>query len=72
MRDVNNVRLAKAKLKDLVQGEPWYRGIGISPHPDGPMLRLNIASDTPASAEIPTEFEGIPVECVRVDGYEPR
>jgi hypothetical protein len=69
VRDVNDVRKAKERLKSLVQGEPWYRGIGISPQPDGPVLRLNIAADTPASANIPSEFEGIPIESVRVDGY---
>ncbi len=72
MRDPSEVRRAKEKLKALVQGRPWYRGIGIAPHPDGPTIRLNVAADAVIDEALPLEFEGVPVETVRIDAYEPR
>lgn len=71
MRDVEEVRRAKERLKIQIKDEPWYRGIGIAPGADGPIIRLNVAAEADPSL-LPDSVDGIPVEVVRIDGYAPR
>ena len=68
MREIDEVRRAKERLKHQIKDRPWYRGIGIAPHADGPVIRLNVAANEEHD-EIPADFEGIPVEIVRIDAY---
>jgi len=45
--------------------------IGVAPRGNHLILRLNV-SPTADDSELPHEFEGIPIEIVRLEGYERR
>jgi hypothetical protein len=65
------IQQAKERLRVKVQHQPWYRSIGVAPRGNHLILRLNVAP-TADDSELPHEFEGIPIEIVRLEGYEPR
>jgi hypothetical protein len=62
------VHRIKGRLRALVKDRPWFRGVGIARRDGGFILRLNVASDA-ADAEVPREFDGMPIDVVRIDGY---
>jgi len=64
---IRTIRTLKDRLRDMVKGQPWFRGVGIT-FKDGHVLRLNVAPDADG-IQFPREFEGVPVEIVRMDGY---
>jgi hypothetical protein len=71
MPDPTLIRRAKVELRALVKREPWYRGIAIARRGGQLILRLNVAPNAKDS-ELPHEFNGIPIEIVRLEGYERR
>lgn len=71
MQDQALIQQAKERLRARVQHRPWYRSIGVAPRGNHLILRLNV-SPTADDSELPHEFEGIPVEIVRLEGYEQR
>ena len=71
MRDPTVVRQARDQLRAAVQDRPWYRGIAIARSGGDLVLRLNV-SPTTDTRKFPHAYHGIPVEVVRIDGYEPR
>ena len=71
MRNAALVRKAKDRLAALVKDRPWYRGIGIARHHGDLILRLNV-SPTAKLGKLPKTFNGIPIEIVRIEGYERR
>jgi hypothetical protein len=71
MRDPAVVRQARDRLRAVVQGRPWYRGIAIARSGGDLVLRLNV-SPTANIAKFPHQYRGIPVEIVRLEGYTAR
>jgi hypothetical protein len=71
MQDQALIQQAKERLRAKVQDRPWYRSIGVAPRGNHLILRLNV-SPTADDSELPHEFEGIPIEIVRLEGYERR
>jgi hypothetical protein len=62
-------RKAKEHLKQALQGREWFR----SAEPGLFKLRLNVDPDLgPASSELPSEYEGIPVDVLFIRAYRPR
>jgi hypothetical protein len=57
---------AKQQLCERIGDEPWCSGIGLAPTADGGFaLRVNVDSRQSDSADLPNEFQGVPI--VRVD-----
>ena len=71
MPDQARIQQAKEHLRAKVQHRPWYRSIAVAPRGNHLILRLNV-SPTADDSELPHEFEGIPIEIVRLEGYERR
>jgi hypothetical protein len=71
MPDTTYIHQAKAELYKLVHGQPWFKGIGIVPHGDQLVLRLNVSPGAKDS-ELPREIDGIPIQIVRLESYEQR
>jgi len=71
MQDQALVRKAKDALRARVKDQPWFHGIAIVPRGNDLILRLNV-SPTVDDSELPHEFAGIPIEIVRLEGYERR
>ncbi len=67
------VRRAKKSLLRKYEGRDWFRGVGIVPADDGLALRLNVAADADiGDNEIPSSYYRIPVQVVKLAGYELR
>jgi len=71
MPDPEQLQRAKNQLRAALRDRPWYRGIAVVPRGRGLVLRLNVSPEADDS-ELPQEFQGIPVEIVRIEGYERR
>ncbi len=73
-RRVAAARRAKTRLAQLFASCEWFLGVGIVPEgARGVSLRVDVAAGAWAdSAELPEEFEGLPVEVVRIAGRFPR
>ena len=68
-----NARTAKEALRSRYGREPWFRGVGITPQPNGLGLRLTLAPELDLnSIKLPSEMEGFPVEIVQIAAYGPR
>ena len=67
------VRRAKRSLLRKYEDREWFRGVGVVPVNDGLALRLNVAADADiADDEIPASYYRIPVQVVKMTGYELR
>jgi len=73
-KPIKVVQEAKAKLARDCKGRPWFRGIGIAPAARGDLFKLRLTVDPSAKGDrdLPTEYEGIPVEVVFLSAYKPR
>jgi hypothetical protein len=71
VRDPAEVRRIKDRLREAVKDRPWFRSVGIAPRDGDLILRLNVASNAD-DGEVPREFDGVPIEVVRIDGYDRR
>ena len=71
MSDPAQLQRAKNQLRAALHDRPWYRGVAVVPRGRDLVLRLNVSPEADDS-ELPQEFQGIPVEIVRLDGYERR
>ncbi len=73
-KPIEEVRAAKAKLAKRCEGRAWFRGIGIAPTKQRDLFKLRVTVDPSAKGEgdVPTEYEGIPVEVVFLSAYKPR
>lgn len=68
-----NARAAQEALCSRYEREPWFRGVGITPHPGGLGLRLSVAPELDLSSiKLPSEIQGFPVEIVQIVAYGPR
>jgi hypothetical protein len=65
---------AKQTLALRFAGEPWFRGVAIVPGAGGALaLRVSVAtSEEKAAREVPRQVEGVPVDILFIDGYQPR
>jgi hypothetical protein len=73
-KPIKEVQDAKAKLAKRCAGRGWSRGIGVAPaeRKDRFKLRLTVDPSAKDDADVPTEYEGIPVEVVFLSAYKPR
>ena len=73
-RPIEEVQKAKAKLAKDYAGRPWCRGVGIAPAEQKDLFKLRLTVDPSAkgTVDLPTEWEGIPVEVVFLSAYKPR
>lgn len=73
-KPIEAVQRVKAKLAREWGGRPWFRGVGIAPSEQKDLFTLRLTVDPSAkdTVDVPTEFEGIPVEVVFLSAYKPR
>jgi hypothetical protein len=73
-RPIQEVQGAKVKLAKDCAGHSWFRGVGIAPSEQKDLFKLRLTVDPSAkgTVDLPTEWEGIPVEVVFLSAYKPR
>lgn len=65
--NLQTVRDLKHRLGERFGAEPWFNGVGVVRQGDGFALRLNVSPESDVEpSNLPHEFEGVPVEIVRV------
>jgi len=72
MKTLDEVRKAKDELRKHYKNEPWFRGVGIIPSPDGFSLRLNIDPSIVVDVTDIQELNGIPIEIGYIRAFKPR
>ena len=73
VKDPSVARLAKDALRERYADRQWFRGVGIAPGENGLVLRLNVdPSSLESMDDLPGECDGILVEVVFIDTYQPR
>ena len=71
--DLQALRGAKQALHEKYGGCAWFRGVGIGRSDAGLGLRLNVDPTVPAQeGEVPTSFQGFPIDIVYIRAYKPR
>lgn len=66
-------RRAKTEVQERYGAAAWFRGVGLAPHGDGLVVRLNVAPDGRDSVQaLPKELGGVPIEIVYMEAYSPR